>query len=410
MKKLLLTILLAWVSLAAVAQSNLDPRVFNNQFFSLGGGMVMYNNYENIGSGFGGDITYGNWVTSDLAVRLQLGMAMAGNARNLTSSFLNGHIDVMWDAISTISGANDPRRVVSVYPMIGIGVLARQAFSEKPENAIDSANFGMQPDFFATFGAQVLFRIPGAESWPLFVEGKCIVMSQNFDFNEKVSNLWQFGAGIQHDINYDPSHKRLGGEARTWGDEWFFGVSAGPDFTVMQVANPDELTTTDRLRWNFDVTVGRNVTCFWTARLGMGFIHGTAERPTLAFATQERGYEYGILNIHGDLMFNVLNIGRLTPYRRISVLPYVGTGFAHRIDRHLTCATGDAGILLRWYLGKYLDFTLDGRYVVMPSCYAGTMNTIDLPTEQDRFGNGYALLNLGVTYNFPNSRNRYRDK
>ena len=382
------------VSVATMsAQSGLDPRFFNNQFLGIGGGVTIYNNDASATVGYNAEATIGNWILRDMAMRVSFGTASAENAKQLTSSFYYGHCTFMWDAISTLTGSNHARRVVSVYPMLGFGFLYR------PDIKIDdSTSYRFDVDFMAVAGAHLEFRIPAyaLRTWPLFIEAKAFILPQDYDFNHKISELYNITFGIKHDINYDPHHKGIKGESRGWNYDWFVGLGLGPNFSVMGIQSP-EVSFTDRLGFNADVTFGRNFSSLWTVRFGFSVMKGTTEKTTKPGFDAEP-YEYAFFNGRADLMFNVVNINGMRRGRRIGVLPYAGAGFIKRFDQTTTVMQADAGVMARWYINRGLDIYVDGRYIMVPPRFNWGHEMMD---------NGYPLLNVGVIYNFEPSSSRY---
>ena len=393
----------------AGAQSGIDPKFFNNQFLSIGGGMTLYNNDAGTTTGYNAEVSIGNWILNDMAMRVSFGTASAENALKLTSSFYYGHCDFMWDMMGTITGANHADNVVSVYPMIGFGFLYRPDIpfpnGTDSTNAInyggfnsDTTAYRFDADFLAMVGAHVEFRIPtpAMRTWPLFLEAKMFLLPQAYDFNHKMSELFNFTAGIKHDINYDPYHKSIPGESRGWNYDWFVGLGAGPNFSVMGIQSP-EVTAWDRMGMNADVTVGRNFSSLWTVRLGFSVMKGTTER-TVKAGFDAEAYSYAFFNGRADLMFNVVNIGGLRRGRHIGVLPYAGAGFIKRFDQKLVVMEADAGVMVRWYINKSIDIYADGRYIMVPPRFNWGHEMMD---------NGYPLLNFGIIYNFDPSSSRY---
>lgn len=395
-------------AIAANAQG-IDPRFFNNQFISFGGGVTMYGNDAGMSTGFNAEATIGNWILRDMAMRVSFGTASAENAMKLTSSFYYGHCDFMWDAIGTIGGARHAKNVVSFYPMIGLGFLYRPDIP-LPSDAdtsltvpsgmynADTTGYRFDADFMAVVGAHLEFRIPtpALKTWPLFLEAKVFILPQDYDFNYKLSTLTNFTFGIKHDINYDPYHKSIPGESRGWNYDWFVGLGVGPNFSVMGVQSP-EVTAWDRMGMNADVTFGRNFSSLWTVRIGLSAMKGTTEGPHQE-GFDAKPYTYAFFNGRADLMFNVVNIAGMRRGRHLGILPYAGAGLIKRFDQKLLVMQADAGVMARWYINRGLDIYVDGRYIMVPPRFNWGHEMMD---------NGYPLLNVGVIYNFDPSSSRY---
>ena len=396
--------------LAAVVTASaqgIDPRFYNNQFLSLGGGLTLYNNAAAVTTGYNAELSIGNWILKDMALRISLGTASAQNARNLTSTFYYGHCNFMWDVIGTITGSSHAKNVVSVYPMIGFGFIYRPniPFPSGYQPLVpdwplteDSNAYRFDIDFMAVVGAHVEFRIPtpAMRTWPFFLEAKLFLLPEDYDFNHK-SNLTNISFGIKHDIQYDPYHRSIAGESRGWNYDWFVGLGAGPNFSIMKVESP-EVVALDRLGFNADITVGRNFSSLWTVRLGFSVMGGTTEVNRKGEGFDALPYKYLFFNARADLMFNVINIGGMRRGRRFGLLPYAGAGAITRFDDKLLVMEADAGIMARWYISRSLDIYLDGRYSIVPPRFNW---------GHESFNNGYPTLNVGVIYNFEPSSSRY---
>lgn len=405
MKKIVFTILFSLASLSAIAQG-IDPRFFNNQFLAVGGGPSFYANEEAMTTGYNAELSLGNWILRDMALRFSFGTASAENARNLTSSFYYGHCSFMWDAISTLSGTNDAYRIFSIYPMLGLGVIYRPDIPIPEgvtdlENEIlnaDSTAYSYVFDFMAMVGAHFEFRIPTPvmRKFPLFLEAKMFILPQEYDFNHKISSLYNVSFGIKADLKYDPHHRSISGESQGWNYDWFVGLGAGPNYSMLKVTSPD-IYFSDRMGWNADITFGRNLSSLWTVRFGFSIMSGTTEA-VVREGFDAQPYDYTFYNFRSDLMFNVVNISGMRRGRRIGVLPYAGAGMIKRFDKDLLVMEADAGVEARWYITKNLDIYVDGRYVMVPPRFND---------GNDQMSNGYPLFNAGIIYNFDPSSSRY---
>lgn len=390
MKKAVFTLMLLVVTLTSVRAQGFDPRFFNNQFISLGGGITMYNNDAGITSGSNFEFSIGNWILKDMALRFDFGMMSAENAKGYTSQFINGHADFVWDAIGTLTGVYNPKRVFSIYPEVGFGFIIRPGFTH------DTIKERYDPDFMAMVGALLEFRIPRMRQMPLFIDVKMFILPQDYDFNSKQAMLYDITFGIKREINYDPTHKRLPGESRGWNYDWFCGVAAGPNFSVVPTEGED-VTVGSRFGWNADVTFGRNFSSLWSVRFGISAMSGTTERVYKEGFDPEE-YDYTFYGARADLLFNVSNINGFRRGRRFNLLPYAGCGIIERFDQKRIAMGADAGLIARLYISSSLDLYADARYMIVPPRFSWGQHTLD---------NGYGLLNFGFTYNFEPSSCRY---
>lgn len=406
MRKIVFILMLSIAAFSGVKAQGFDPRFFNNQFLTLGGGVTMYSNDAGITSGSNFEFSVGNWILSDMALRFDFGMMSAENARGYTSNFYNGHADFMWDAIGTITGVYDPKRVVSVYPEVGFGFIIRQGYM-RPANMEDTSEVNhmnasgevkerFDPDFMAMVGAMFEFRIPRLRQMPLFIDAKMFILPQDYDFNSKQGKLFDITFGIKREINYDPTHKRLPGESRAWNYDWFCGVAAGPNFSVVP-SEGGALSVGGRFGWNADVTFGRNFSSLWSVRFGISAMSGTTERVVMEGFDPE-AYDYMFFGARADLMFNVGNINGFRRGRRFNLLPYAGCGLIERFDQKRIAMGADAGLIARFYITSTIDLYADARYMMVPPRFSWGQHMLD---------NGYGLINFGFTYNFEPSSCRY---
>lgn len=390
MKKIVLLVLLSFSTFAVNAQG-FDPRFFNNQFTMFGGGMTMYNNDRALNAGYNGEFSIGNWILSDMALRFTFGVMSAENAIQTTSTFINGHCDFMWDAITTVKRIYDADRMFSVYPMVGFGFLYRPGITDA------DVSYKFDADFMAMVGANFELRFESLKHWPLFLEAKYFIFPQGYDFNVKNAGLLDFTLGLKHEINYDPTHKRLPGESRSWNCDWFMGVALGPNFSIADLDSP-EVSSVERFGWNADITFGRNFSSLWSVRIALAAMSGTTEK-VMKEGFDAQPYDYTFFNLRADLMFNISNINGFRRGRRFNVLPYAGAGAIERFDTKELVMGADAGLVARLYLTSNFDIYVDGRYILVPPRFNWGYNGM--------MSNGYTLVNAGFIYNFEPSTCRY---
>lgn len=397
MKKLLATVALALAFFTASAQTQdgLDPRFFNNQFTSIGGGLAFYNNEAGVSTGWNGQFTVGNWILDRLAMRVALEGVGAANSTGNNVTIAMASVDFLWDVMSVATGRFDAKRVFSVYPIIGLGCQARLPFTMavKDENGnMVNKEQRIDPDFHALAGLDLEFRVPKMSSWPFFLEGRMYLFPQGYDFNRKNASIFNLTAGIRHEINYDPHHRRIVGESRGPNYDWFAGVAAGPMMSIYGFDSED-LTIKDHLGWNADITFGRNFSTLWTIRFGLGM--GGATNPKDV---------YSFYNLRADLMFNVSNLHGLQRGRRLNILPYAGAGIISRFDLQKILTQADAGLMARLYVNTKLDLYADARYVLVTPGFIPEKFLID-----DGLWNAcFPQLSLGAIYNFEPTSGRYR--
>lgn len=384
MNKIILFLLLLAATMADAAAQGFDTRFFNNQFLAAGAGTAMYDHDAGTSKGRGFEAAIGNWILKDMALRIDFGFVEAGNALGCTSRFVNGHCDFLWDVEGAVTGVYNPRRAFSFYPEAGFGFLSRLAVV-----TADGQPLRYDADFLALAGAMIQLRLPGMQQWPLFVDARVFLLPQNYDSNREASALYSLTFGVMRDINYDPVHKRLPGESRDWTCDWFVGMGAGADFSVMPFAGED-VTSGSRTGWNADLTLGRNLSSLWTVRLGLGAVSGTSERER-AEGFGPEAYRYSFFDARADLMFNVSNIFGFRHGSRFNALPYAGCGLVSRFDSPSLVMGADAGFEARLFLSRNVDLYADARYLMVPPRFTGGRHSFD---------NGFAFFNIGFIYNF----------
>lgn len=384
MSKKLLFLLLCAATVASAAAQGFDSRFFNNQFLSAGYGMTAYDHDAGTSKGRGMELSAGNWILKDIAVRLGFGMASSANALGYTSQFFDAHCDFLWDVEVAVNGKANPRRAFAFYPEVGFGFICRRSIETGSAQPMP-----LDPDFTAMAGAMVLVRFPGLTEWPLFAEARLFVLPQDYDFNHSLSYLGSLSFGVMREINYDPVHKRLPGESRDWTLDWFMGAAAGIDYSVMSYES-SQITTASRIGWNADLTLGRNLSSLWTVRLALGTLSGTTEQ-TAAEGFEPVKQDYVFCNARADLMFNVSNISDSRNSRQFNLLPYAGCGLISRFDQPTLVMGADAGLMARWYVSRHTDFIADARYLMVPPRFNGGRHSFD---------NGFFTFNIGFLYNY----------
>ncbi len=99
------------------------------------------------------------------------------------------------------------------------------------------------------------------------------------------------------------------------------------------------------------------------------------------------------MNLHVDLMFDVLNIRTYDPNRFYSLVPYAGVGYAHTWNRpHNDGITGNIGILNIFRVSKAIDINLDVRAMAVDDGFDGA--------DGNRVFDGLVAVTAGLTYRF----------
>lgn len=365
-KNVLAALLFLTVSVTVSAQAT---RFIDNTFVTIGGGVNFYGNDKGLSNAEIGwpsfDLAAGKWVFNPVALRVGVSGFRATNDYFISDAASSGtiksstgipglgdsiatastlftaiHADLVWDVRTSFSGLQS--RTFNVYPFVGFGLVRRGA---NPYMASDR-------DFVALAGLDLdwAFAPETMPGWKLFLQGKMFFLSQAFDQNESFSNLIDLQAGLKYDINATPYRHRVAGQSRFFADDWYIGFGAGLNMAQTHAFNTFETN----LQPVGDLTLGKYFTTFLSARL-QGNLGMAALSPDTSFT---------YYNIHGDFLFDVLNIKVAVRNRPVSVLPYVGAGVINRTDDSRMKVSADFGAYLRLYLDKHSDLFFDLRYVL----------------------------------------------
>jgi len=169
-----------------------------------------------------------------------------------------------------------------------------------------------------------------------------------------------------------------------WGN-WFIGAGAGAQMYFGD--HNKQMDFGDRLSPAFNFYVGKWFTPGIGLRAGAGGLkfkgvtqngaHSTGERyegkPWDGYWLQNQEIEY--YHIHGDVLFNLMNIfGGYRENRFYTLSPYVGLGWmvAHKSPKAREIS-GNVGLFNSFRLGKVVDLTLDFRGSVVNDRFDGEL-------------------------------------
>lgn len=393
MKKLILTLML----LAGLSAIQAQPVADNTSFLSFGAGGVMYRH-----SGEGGfslpaaGAAYGRWIMRPLAFRIGADMTMApSHFQKGTSSstiFLMGSAEFMWDvnAIFFHVYNKNYQFPIPFYPFVGLGAVYRPAVT------VNDTAYEMDVDFQIVLGLNAPFRI--SSYWDLFFEYKCFFYPQNFDgsFGDNFMNT--FTLGVTRRWSDNPYHRRSLFESRSSGEDWFFGLGIGPNFSSFAFEHIDKL---GMYGITPEIFVGRNYSEFWTVRLGLA---GLTAHERYDEVKDTAGDRYVFTTIHTDLMMNLSHLFSFSRGSRFNFMPYLGAGLVWRYDQLLFDMQGDAGMMFRYYIGPRGDVYADLRYTMVHSRIGGG----NKGGSSVRFLTGIPSITVGYIHNIGNNSTRYR--
>lgn len=394
----LLSILLAFASLPTSAQRKGSGGFTSNTFLSASGG---FNGYANESfslmdnPNWVAEVSGGKWILNSAILRAQFSAMNSTNRDSVSSLYIYGHCDFMWDPITFINGANRRRRF-AVYPFLGFGFMIRPSsytyHGESPRTGNDTIlGESWDKDFNAVVGLNMEYAF--SSQMLGFVEAKYFLTPIGFDRNIGVGSIgggvFTATAGIKTNISKSFYRRRRNGESRNPDEDWFICVMAGP--TYFNYNNSNKLPARTKL-------VG-----------GAGeFSLGKYFTSKVAFRLQAGGGIFGFANInvpysqaHFDVMLNAHNINRFVRRRPNNLSPYAGCGIIKRADTGTMLFAADAGVQLRHYLNKHSDIVADLRYTMIPPRF---MNEGEITYDQvthdpiypDRFCTGQNSFSVGL--------------
>lgn len=395
MKKVLLSLLLVLSVGASRAQIGTDFGV--NMFMTMGGGVSYYQSAGRTSFGQSGSIGVGKWILSPLAGRICLDMMSMPSIfnENYPATSAAASAEFLWDFNSTFTRIKHWR--VNVYPMIGLGVILRSAFSYQDESGATRIA-GTDREVQGMLGLNVPIRL-GA-GWDLFFQYKCHFLPENFDGAGKVSYLHTFMGGFTHNFTESPFHRRTEHESRSVSDDWFAGFGIGPNYSAFELFTNPNSGGLSMLGVAPEIMFGRNFSNFWTIRFEATGLTAHEQFDTVL---QKAGKGYTFTMIHADVLMNLSHLVEFKRGVKWNFMPYIGAGSIWRYDNVMFDMAADFGLFVRRYISKEGDFFIDIKYVMMAPRIGGGAGP-----EGDIYGVGIPSLTFGYIHNFGHSSTRYR--
>lgn len=381
---------------SAMAQTVAD----NTSFLSFGVGGALYRHSGQGGLGVpSAEVTYGRWIIRPMALRVGGDMALVpshiqtSNKASGSSLFLMGSVEAMWDVNATFFHvySHKYQYPIPFYPIFGIGLVYRSQV--EVAGIVDT----MDCDFHAVLGLYFPYRI--APLWDLFFEYKCYFYPQHFDGSVGDNYMNTFTLGLTHRWSDNPFHRRSLYESRGSGEDWFFGLGIGPNFSSFAFEHLDK---GGMYGVTPEIFFGRNYSEFWTVRFGLAGLTGHERYDEVADSAGER---YVFTTLRSDIMMNFSHLMDFRRGSRFNLLAYFGAGLVWRYDALQFDMQGDAGVMLRYYVGTYSDVYADIRYtMVHPRIGGGTQEA----GHGMDFLVGLPSITFGYIHNFGNHSTRYR--
>ena len=399
MKKVLISLMLILAAASGRAQIGSDFGV--NMFMSMGGGVSVYHNLKvDNPKGFTGGVTVGKWILSPLAFRVTFDFMTVPRdfkGEEITGNYALASAEFMWDFNSTFFHITHSR--INIYPMMGLGMAYRQPYRA------EGASHKTDHDFQSMLGVHIPIQL-GNSGWDAFLEYKCHFFPQAFDQGIGDVMMNSFRLGFTRRFFNSPFHRRTEWESNNPGEDWFFGIGFGPNFSSFTFTNFDK---GDMYGFAPEFTVGRNYSNFWTIRFQLTGLSAHEPYDTVA---QAAGDAYAFTCLHSDLMFNVSHLFKYTRGVRFNVLPYVGAGLVWRYDDIKFDMGADAGVMFRYCLSRKSDLTADIKYLMVPPRIGGGSGPNSsfggATFSAGRFWVGIPSITLGYIYNFGHNTTRFR--
>ena len=391
MKKLLLSVLMMGCLMVASAQEN-DGIVYPNTFygsFNVGGFAYAHSQECSFGApSF--DLTGGVWLASPLAFQISTNGVLGSSAAGGNAMFLTAGAEFKWDANSTFFHVYNKNYLypIPVYPLLGLGAIwCINTETSKLDNA-----------FQMMLGLQAPYRV-GNHMDAIF-QYKCFFLPQGFDNSSGDNVMHTFGVGLLFRQSSEPFHRRTEHYTRSIGEDWFFGLGIGPNYSAFDLFTNPNLGGLSMVGVAPEIMFGRNFSNFWSVRFQLNGLTAHEQYDTLQGAA---GQSYRYSSIHADLMLNVSNLIFRNRGVRFNVMPYLGAGPVWRYDILSFDVAADFGLFFRLYLSRKSDIYLDAKYMMVAPGIGGGMG----PSEKF-YGVGLPSFTVGYIYNFGHSTTRYR--
>lgn len=372
---------------------------WDNTFYSLGGGVSMYNNehYDPFSNmGFYGELSVGKWISNCMAARITLPrMVMAQNkyeflpegadpddpnayqTRSKESNSLMADFSIMFDPVNAVRIMDNPNQRVRIFPIIGLGIVYRMP------NDYSSRDLDFQG--YVGFHNEYQFGAPRRLNVLFFIEAKMMLFPGSFDGNESLSNMLHAGGGFKFNFNRSsqafnpPSH--LSNRSRFWHEDWYWGAAVG--INSLHYAGCTLEGRLASLSPMAQLTLGKYLSPIFSMRLqAEGGLQGLEAYQGRFVDRFHFPYQY----THADMMMNLSNLASLlmrtstkaelrsrtcsrtsglTNARRIcNAELFAGAGFLTRLDNLSSIMSADAGARLRFTVNPTNDVYVEYRYTL----------------------------------------------
>ena len=346
MKKIVLSLLMVFTLAGAHAQIGTDFGV--NMFMTTRAGVGFYQHPLGNTTGFSGGIGVGKWILNPLAGHIALDFMSVPSVRNedYMTTMASASAEFLWDFNATFFRVKHWR--VNVYPMIGLGITLRSAYS-----TADGKTIGTDREVHGMLGLNIPVRL--GYGWDFTLQYKGLILPESFDAAGKAVFAHSVTGGFTHNFTESPFNRRTEHESRSTSEDWFIGIGLGPNYSAFELfTNPNQ--SFGMVGVAPEIMFGRNFSNFWTIRFeGTGLI-GHEAYDTV---TAQAGDGYTFTMIHADVLLNFSHLFNYKRGVRWNFLPYLGAGAIWRYDNVMFDMAADFGLMTRYYLNSSGDLFID---------------------------------------------------
>lgn len=337
------------------ANSNVSFSVGPNYYFNHSDGFV----------GVGADLSFGKWILNTTSLRGVFSAHHVDKGIYGKGVILYGHVDAMFDLITSFKGCNISQ--FRTYLLCGIGV----------SHSLERDN-----DFCGVVGIGADWRMN--RDWRLFSELSTIVHPSDFDNNSRSSLLPFLKVGILRDINNNPNRVRTSYETNCFSNDWFVQIALGVNSVNYRGAG-DFSNRIKNITPIVEFGLGKRLTTIWGVRLCASGLYAEVDEDLFSY-----------YNIRGDLFWDMM--GWLAPeagHTLFDIRPYASTSIVARLDdqsNFLFCTA--FGMTFSYRPDKRNEIFLDARYLVTPPRF------VRIGKHQNTLDVGLATITIGYCYSF----------
>ena len=338
-------------------------------------------------------VAAGWWISSPLAFQVAADGLLTRNSSNNQSFFLFATAEFKWNANYTFFHVYNERflKPIPFYPLMGLGLLWTY-------DMVGDEDASVGRSFTAMLGIEAPVKITDRLSAKL--DYQCFFLPQGFDNSYGDNFLHMVRLGLTYSGVADAYHHRPEYEAKSFGDDWFFGIGVGPNYSAFDLFTNPNSGGTDMLGVAPEIMVGHNFSSFWAVRFELTGLTAHEAYDTIL---QAPASDYRFTLLHTDIMINLNHMIDFKRGYKWNFMPYLGAGLIWRYDNPKLDMAVDGGLFVRRYINYHSDLFADLKYIMMSPAMGGGPGP-----SQSPFGVGIPSLTVGYMYNFGHSSTRYR--